>query len=157
MFAVDFEDSNSAECRGFMSALIRKCWICHHIINILNNIIKSFTIRPPVCLDSSSIYEGRCETTSELILLASYIYFCLDFCIVLDIWRHSWPYTCVLSFNFVFSNFEKFRLSLLAHDDVLITLWRCYQLSSVRQYSTAAPCDIPCQSTIHINSVCAQS
>lgn len=79
-----------------MSAFIRQCWICHHIINILNNVIKLFAIPPPVCFDLvSGIRERRCEG-ADCVSLKANLFISVS-CSVLQLQLH-----CICVFFFVF-------------------------------------------------------
>lgn len=60
-----------------MSAFIRQCWICHRIINILNNVIKLFAIPPPVCFDLVS--DPWAGGVKEPVLLASKLIYLLAY------------------------------------------------------------------------------
>lgn len=71
MFALLFEDSNCADCCGFMSAFIRQCWICHYIINILNNVIKLLEAPLPVCFDPSYEKEHGAAFGADFISIKS--------------------------------------------------------------------------------------
>lgn len=155
MFALLFEDSNCADCCGFTSAFIRQCWICHYIINILNNVIKLLEAPLPVCFDPSYEKEHGAAFGADFISIKScflylfYLIFLLSTCL-------SWLFLhCLFSINAALKKQKKDHSCVIQFAFIADILSAQEDVTIYLQVVSRAS-DICCQSTKHINIVCSQ-
>lgn len=158
MFALLFEDSNCADCCGFMSAFIRQCWICHYIINILNNVIKLLEAPLPVSFDPSYEKEHGAAFGADFISIKScFVYlFYLSYFPPVYVSILAISTLCLFSINAALKKQKKKDHSCVIQFAFIADILSAQEDVTIYHQVVSRASDICCQSTKHINIVCSQ-